>query len=108
MPVDLSVEQTEILQDVLLGWLAGIEDDLAWSPDSLRDPEATVREADAFRRLLTALDVQEIEIPDEGARSALAGAAHGYDEAIDYVRIIAPHDAHHALLAILDRGQAAR
>jgi hypothetical protein len=108
VPVDLPDAQTEILRDGMLGWLAGIEDDLAWSPESLRDPEATVREADAFRRLLRALEVHEIELPDEGARAALGRAAHGYDEAAEYARMAALHDAHHALLAILGGGEVAR
>jgi hypothetical protein len=108
VPVDLSVEQTQILRDGMLGWLAGIEEDLAWSPETLCDPEATVREADAFRRLLVSLDVHEIALPDEDARSALAGAAHGYDEASDYERIAAVHDAHHSLLAILDVREVGR
>jgi hypothetical protein len=108
VPVDLPHALTKILRDELLGWIAGIEDDLDWAPERLRDPEATVREADAFRRLLRALEVHEIKLPDEDAQAALGRAAHGYDEAIEYERILAPHDAHLAPLAILDRGQAAR
>jgi hypothetical protein len=107
-PVDLPHALTKILRDELLGWIDGIEDDLDWAPERLRDPDAIVHEADAFRRLLRALEAREIKLPDESARAALGRAAHGYDEAIEYERILAPHDAHHALLAILDRAQAAR
>jgi hypothetical protein len=102
VPVDLPDAQAEILRDGMLGWIAGIEDDLNWAPEGLRDPEATVREADAFRRLLRALEVHEIELPDEAARAALGRAANGYDEASEYARIAAVHDAHHGLLAILN------
>jgi hypothetical protein len=79
VPVDLPPSQTEILRTELIGWLAGIELDLRHL-EPLEDAQATVREADAFRRLLTALDRAEIEIPDEDARDALGRAAEGYDE----------------------------
>ena len=99
VPLDLTVEQTEILRGELLAWLAGIEEDLATEPPP--DPGALNREADAFRRLLTALDNGEIELPDLDACSALGRAAEGYDEACGYERAVAVHDAHHALLALL-------
>lgn len=105
VPVDLPKNQIEILSDELLGWLAGIEEDLE-DGDRLSDPGAVTREAEAFRRLLTALDAHEIELPDPEARSALGSAAEGYDEAMQYARVIAVHDAHHSLLAILDGGGA--
>jgi hypothetical protein len=108
VPIHLPDAQAGILRGDMLDWLAGIEHDRARFPDRLRDPEATVREGDAFRRLLLALDAHEIELPDEDARVALGRAADGYDDASGYTRIVAVHDAHHALLAILDRGQAAR
>lgn len=78
---------------------AGIEEDFA--AERPPDSSAVTREADAFRRLLTALDCCEIEVPDEEARSALCQAAHGYDEASGYERVVAVHDAHHALLSLL-------
>ncbi|MBN9621458.1 MAG: hypothetical protein J0H06_00655, partial [Actinobacteria bacterium] len=98
VPVDLQPAQTVILQAELIGWLAGLELDLA-HPEPLDDREASVREADAFRRLLTAIDRSEIELPDDEAREALGKAAEGYDEASGYVRVCAVHDAHHALLS---------
>jgi hypothetical protein len=100
VPVDLPPAQTEILRSELLGWLAGLELDFA-HPEPLEDPGGAVREADAFRRLLTAVDRSEIELPDGDAREALGRAAEGYDEASGYERVCAVHDAHHALLALL-------
>ena len=99
VPIQLSVEQTEILRDELLGWLAGIEEDL--ETEQLPDPGADAREADAFRRLLTALDRGEIALPDEEAREAMGRAAEGYDEASGYERVVAIHDAHNTLLSLL-------
>jgi hypothetical protein len=108
VPVDLSDAQSEILRDGMLGWLAGIEHDLSRFRDRLRDPQTTVREGEAFRRLLAALDAHEVTLPDADARAALAGAADGYDHANGYAEITAVHDAHHALLAILDTAGADR
>jgi hypothetical protein len=99
VPIDLPDVQTEILRDELLGWLAGIEEDFA--TEQPPDPGAVNREADAFRRLLTALDRRKIRLPDEEARLALERAAEGYDEASGYERVVAVHDAHHALLSVL-------
>jgi hypothetical protein len=100
VPIDLPPAQTEILRRELLGWLDGIELDLA-HPEALDYAEVSAREADAFRRLLTALDRSEIALPDADAREALGKAAEGYDEASGYERICAVHDAHHALLSLL-------
>jgi hypothetical protein len=65
------------------------------------DRKVAIKEASAFSRLLTALRSCQIELPDEAARSALGRAAEGYDEANDYERVVAVHDAHHALLSVL-------
>jgi hypothetical protein len=99
VPLNLAGDQIEILRDELIGWLAGIEEDL--DTDRLPAPRAVTREADAFRRLLTAVDRCEIELPDEEAREALGQAAEGYDEVSGYERVCAVHDAHHALLSLL-------
>jgi hypothetical protein len=100
VPIQLPAAQTEILRDELLGWLAGIEEDLE---AHLRPPDhaAAIEEGEAFGRLLAALDRHEIRLPDEEARSALCQAAEGYDEASGYERVVAVHDAHHALLSLL-------
>jgi hypothetical protein len=100
VPIDLPPAQAEILRSELLGWLDGIGLDLA-HPEPLDDPEASAREAGAFRRLLAALDRSEIRLPDEDAREALGKAAEGYEEASGYERVCAVHDAHQALLAVL-------
>jgi|SRR6185312_6117287 len=100
VPVDLPLDQTEILREELLGWLAGIEEDLA-APLKPTDRATSVEEGQAFGRLLAALNRHEIRLPDEEARSALELAAEGYDEASGYERIVAVHDAHHALLSLL-------
>jgi hypothetical protein len=99
VPIDLPPAQIDILRDELLGWLAGIEEDLA--TDRPAATSAVAREADAFRRLLAALDHGGIELPDEEARRALERASEGYDAASNYPHICAVHDAHRALLSLL-------
>ncbi len=101
VPIDLPPAQTEILRSELLGWLAGLELDFA-HPEPLDDPEVAVHEAAAFRRLLIAVERSVIELPDVDAREALAKAAEGYDETSGYERVCAVHDAHRALLCLLD------
>jgi len=108
VPVHLSDAQARILRSDMLGWLAGIDRDLARFPGRLRHPEAAFRESEAIRRLLAALDAHGIELPDEDARATLTRAADGFDHASGYMEIAAVHDAHHALLAILDTVGVAR
>ena len=78
VPVDLPPAQTEILREELLGWLAGIEEDLKASLMPA-DRATSIVEGEAFGRVLAALDRHEIQLPDEEARSALDRAAEGYD-----------------------------
>jgi hypothetical protein len=99
-PINLPVEQTAILRRELKGWIGGIEEDLA-HPKALPDRNAVLREVEAFRRLLAAVDDGEIALPDEEARAAMAKAAEGHDETVGYERITAAHDAHRALLDVL-------
>jgi hypothetical protein len=104
VPLRLPIEQVTILRGDFLSWLGGIDDDLN-SSARLRDPEATVREGEALRRLLLALDANEIELPDEEARRVLDRAARGFDQASGYEEIAATHDAHRVLLEVLDEGR---
>lgn len=105
VPLELPTQQVAILRDDLLSWLFGIGQDLKIR-DRLRDPAATVREGHAFRRLLSGLDADEIELPDEEAHRSLEQAARGFDQASGYGEISATHDAHRALLDVLDPGGA--
>lgn len=100
VPIQLPAGQTAILRDELSGWVDGIEDDLE-ALTRKADRDSAVKDADAFRRLLVALDRGEIELPDEEAREAMSRAAEGYDEASGYERVCEVHDAHHALLSLL-------
>jgi hypothetical protein len=100
VPLRFTVAQAAILHDELSGWIAGIEEDLA-SPKGIPHGDEAVTEAEAYGRLLAALDAGEIALPDEEARAAMARAAEGHDEAAGYGRTTAIHDAHHILLDVL-------
>ncbi|HEY2055366.1 MAG TPA: hypothetical protein VGH14_15645 [Solirubrobacterales bacterium] len=89
-----------ILYDELNGWIAGIDEDLEGTA-ALPDRDLATREAEAFRRLLAALDRGEIALPDEEAITALAEAAAGHDEMKGFAEVVAVHDAHRALLGVL-------
>lgn len=101
VPLRLPAAQMAILHDELDGWIAGIEEDLA-DPKGVPDRDDALGEAEAFRRLLAALDDGEIVLPDEEAHAAMAKAAEGYDEAAGIEKALAVHDAHRALLDLLD------
>ena len=100
-PLDLPAAQVAILRGELVAWIDGIEEDLA-HPEGVPDRDAAIREAEAFRRLLAAVESSEIVLPDEEARAAMAKAGEGYDEASGIAKDVAVHDAHRALLDVLD------
>jgi hypothetical protein len=102
--LNLPPEQVAILRDHLTDWLDGARRDLT-TPERLQDPRRTRAEAEAFERLLAALDRGEVTVPDQDAYEALAAAAKGADEASNYAEVVAAHDALYGLLALLEAGQ---
>lgn len=101
VPLDLPADHIAILRDDLSDWLDGARLDLE-APERLKDPDRSRRVAAAYERLLAGLDRGEILVPDEEARAALEAAAKGSDAASNYAEIVATHDAHQGLLALLD------
>lgn len=106
VPIIFSDHLIDLLKQEVCGWLSGAEEDLEM-PESLKDPEASVREAAVFRRLLEALDRREVILPDEEARATIEKATDGYVEAAEYTLATLRHDAHLALLDLLG-GERAR
>jgi hypothetical protein len=92
-----------VLRELCLSALHGLLGDLARAPERLRDPAATAREGEVFRRLLEALDKKEIEVPDEEMRARLDRLSDNYDETEDYEEVSTNHDAHRAILRVLTR-----
>lgn len=101
VPLDLPAEHTSILRSWLSDWIAGARDDLA-SPVELKDPDGALRACRAFERLLSGVSEGRIFVPDDDARTALEAAATAADAESNYSEVVATHDAHHALLALLE------
>jgi hypothetical protein len=105
LPLDLPAKHIPVLRACLTGWLEGAREDLK-APERLRQPEKARREVQAFERLLVALATRQIVLPDEVARDAVAVATADDDEANNYKEVAANHDALHALLGVLEGGNA--
>jgi hypothetical protein len=101
VPLILPDDQREALREDCLSALHGVLDDLA-TPDRLRDPAFTAREGEVFRRLLEALDSEEIQIPDREMRERIGRLSDSFDEIENAEEVIAGHEARHALLRVLD------
>lgn len=102
VPISLPATHLAILRDDLSGGLHGAREDLE-TPERLRYPDRRRLEATVFERLLAGFDGGKILLPDEDARGVIARMAAGFDDASDYEVITATHDAHHGLLALLER-----
>jgi hypothetical protein len=105
VPLDIAAKHIPVLRACLTGWLEGAREDLK-APERLDHPDKAQREAEAFERLLVALAVGQIVLPDEAAREAVAVATSDDDEANNYREIAANHDALHALLDVLGGPQS--
>lgn len=100
VPLDLAAKHIPVLRSSLIGWLHGVREDLK-APERLKRADEVCQEAQAYERLLLALNTGTISLPDETARAAVAAATAGDDEASNYKEIAANHDALHALLGVL-------
>lgn len=98
--LDLSDSQRKILRSTLTICLEGVNEDLK-QPVRLPEPERAQQEANAYKRLLAALDAGEIALPDEAARHAVEVMALAIEEDTDYRQIISEHDALFGLLDLL-------
>lgn len=105
VPLDIAAKHIPVLRACLTGWLEGAREDLE-APERLDHPDKARREAEAFERLLAALAVGQIVLPDKAAREAVAVATADDDEANNYWEIAANHDALHALLGVLGGPQS--
>ncbi len=101
VPLILADAQRAALREDCLSALWGILDDLA-KPDRLRDPAVTAAEGEVFRRLLEALDDEQITVPDQEMRARIARLSESFDAMENAEKVIATHEAHLALLRVLD------
>jgi hypothetical protein len=98
--LDLPDPQRKILRSTLTSCLEGLSGDLKQSRH-LSDPERARQEADAYRRLLAALDGREIALPDEAARQAVEAMVRAIEQDTDYRRLVSEHNALFSLLNLL-------
>jgi uncharacterized protein HemY len=98
--LNLPDKQVSFLRDELTGWLDGLRRDLR-APEKLKDPSRAEREAQAVERLLVALTVGQLFVPDSEAETLLRAAAESNDKESNYAEVAAAHDALHALLGVL-------
>jgi hypothetical protein len=103
VPLDLPPEQITILRGFLSSWLEGVREDLK-SPQRLQEPDKARQEAQAYERLLVALTLNQIFLPDAAACVAFEPAVEAYDKENNYAEVEANHDALHGLLALLKEG----
>ncbi|MBK5220281.1 MAG: hypothetical protein JJE35_10930 [Thermoleophilia bacterium] len=75
------------------------------TPERVPNPEKARREADAYERLLAALDEGKIIVPDEAAREAVEVMVLAAEEDTNYAEIIAEHNALFGLLGVLAPGE---
>ncbi|MBS1892149.1 MAG: hypothetical protein JST59_12705 [Actinobacteria bacterium] len=101
VPLHLPDDQRETLRETCLSALHGILGDLT-RPALLGDPAATAREGEMFRRLLEALDAEEIRVPDEELRERLALLSERYAAAENAEEINRTLAAHRSVLEVLD------
>jgi hypothetical protein len=106
VPLILDDAHREALRENCLSALHGVLGDLK-NPDRLSDPVATAREGEVFRRLVEALFDEQITVPDEEMREQMQRLSENYDQAENADEILAAHDAHQELLAVLDGSEDA-
>ncbi len=99
-PLALPEAHARILRRDLASWATDLRADLR-DPDRLEDPGRTRAEAEAYERLLAAVEGGGLRRPDPGAERVLRAAAEAHDHETEYERVVAEHDAMHALLAAL-------
>jgi hypothetical protein len=98
--LDLPDPQRKILRSTLTSCLEGVSGDLK-QPGRLPEPARAAQEADAYKRLLAALEAGTISLPDEEARKAVEAMVLSIEQDPDYSRVIAEHDALFGLLSLL-------
>jgi hypothetical protein len=104
LDLTIGAEQARMLRPILEMVRDGVKDELAMGPGRIREPARLRHEADAYARLLAALEGGWV-VPDPDLIRVLAELAESIDTANEYRRVVAEHDALHGLLAQLVPGE---
>jgi hypothetical protein len=100
VPVRIPTRHRDYLRETFESCRDGIEADLQ-HPERLADPERSQRDADAYGRLLAALDSCAI-VPDADLRRVSVALLDSVDGANEYTRVVAEHRALCTLVDQLD------
>ena len=103
--LNLPAEHVSFLRDEMTGWLDSLRSDLR-TPERLEDASRTEREAEAIERLLVALAVGQLSVPDSEGEALLRAALASHDRENGYQEVVAAHDAMHGLLVVLEGGES--
>jgi hypothetical protein len=103
VPLDLPATQAAILRKTFSACLDGVRGDVR-NRRRLPKEVRALRDADAYERILAALDRGEMFVPDEEAREAVRVLATVVDEENEYATVVAEHVAFYELLARLEGG----
>jgi hypothetical protein len=98
LALTIGADQARLLRPLLAMVRDGVREELAKHRERLREPERLRREEQAYGRLLAALDGEPL-VPDPEMAGVLAELADSIDKANEYNRVLAEHDALHALWA---------
>jgi hypothetical protein len=101
VPLILSEEHQQVIRDDCLAGLYRVLGDLT-KPDLLPDPVASAREGEGFRRLLEALDEEEVSVPDGELEAHFQRLSESFDLSEDEPEIRTAHDARIMLLRVLE------
>lgn len=103
--VNLPDEHLSFLREEMTGWLGSLRSDLK-TPEGLKDPDRTQREAEAIERLLIGLTTGHLLVPDDIAEAFLRAALESHDKENGYKEVVVTHDALHGLLVVLEGGES--
>lgn len=99
---DLSRNYREFLKEVFTMARDGADEELREHGRRLQDPDRLRREQAAYERLLAALDGRLVE-PDPELLAVLQELVEVVDESNEYRRVVAEHEALHAMIASFER-----
>jgi hypothetical protein len=103
--LSIPADRVRFLRGLFNDARAGVRDELKEHPRQVREPARLRREVAAYGRLLAALE-ECVIVPDNEVREVVGGLAKIIDASNEYERVVAEHEALHALLGKLGGGES--